>query len=60
MPPTPSAPGRVRPADVVNDAIRALAMGARFRPFTDEESSEYAALVVEWAAADRAEVVEAA
>jgi hypothetical protein len=44
----------------VNEAIRQLARSAWGRPFTDEERAVYELLVVEWAAAERAEVVEAA
>lgn len=60
MPPNSSACGRVRSSAVVNAEIRALAQQAWGRPFTDEESAVYGALLVEWAAAVRAEVVEAA
>jgi hypothetical protein len=44
----------------VNEAIRALARAAWGRPFTDAERAAYELLVVEWATADRAEVVKAA
>jgi hypothetical protein len=44
----------------VNEAIRALARAAWGRPFTDAERAEYGLLVVEWDAAVRAEIVEAA
>lgn len=60
MSPNPQVPGSVRPADVVNEDIRALARSAWGRPFTNEERALYELLVVEWAAANRAEVVEAA
>lgn len=60
MSPNSPAPGFVRPAAVVNEAIRALARAAWGRPFTAEERAAYELLVVEWAAAERAEVVEAA
>lgn len=60
MTPSSLALGPVRSAAAVNEDIRALAMGAWGRPFTDEERARYELLVVEWAAADRAEVVKAA
>jgi hypothetical protein len=52
--------GFVRSAAVVNEDIRALARSAWGRPFTDAERAVYELLVVEWSAAERAEVVEAA
>jgi hypothetical protein len=60
MPPTSPASGLPRPAAVVNEAIRALARAAWGRPFTDDERAAYGLLVVEWDAAVRAEIVEAA
>lgn len=59
MSPDPSRPGSARSADQLNDAIRALwkRAGGRLGP---EERQEYEVLVVEWAAAVRAEIVEAA
>ncbi|BBC35305.1 hypothetical protein SGFS_065990 [Streptomyces graminofaciens] len=62
MPPNLPALGRVRSSAAVNAEIRALALAAWGRPFTDEERVEYQALVVEWAAAERltGDVVEAA
>ena len=59
MSPTPLASGRVRPAAVVNEEIRAL-WPRTGRELTAEERAEYEQLLVEWAAALRAEVVEAA
>ena len=59
MPPTPSAVGLPRPAAVVNEDIRALWRDSRVR-LTDEERVRLERLYVEWAAAVRAEVVEAA
>ena len=54
MPPTSSPPGSVRPAAVVNEEIRALWLraGGVLGPV---ERQVYARLVVEWAAAVRAE-----
>lgn len=60
MSPSSSACGLPRPAAVVNAEIRRLARAAWGRPFTDAERAVYELLLVEWAAADRAEVVEAA
>ncbi len=60
MSPNALDPGPVRPAAAVNEDIRALARWAWGRPFTDEERAAYELLVVEWAAAERAEVVAAA
>lgn len=60
MPPTFERSAPVRPAAVVNEAIRQLARRAWGRPFTDEERAAYVLLRDEWVAADRAEVVEAA
>lgn len=52
----------MRPADEVNEAIRALWVRAGGRPFTARERAEYERLVVEWATAVQAErnAVEAA
>lgn len=60
MSPNPVALGSVRSAAVVNEDIRALLRRAWGRPLTDEERAVYGVLVVEWAAAERAEIVEAA
>lgn len=61
MSPHSLASGPMRPAAVVNEAIRRLARAAWGRPFTDQERAVYEALVVEWWAAERAaEVVKAA
>ncbi|MFE2311685.1 hypothetical protein ACFXC8_00540 [Streptomyces sp. NPDC059441] len=59
MSPDPLASGRVRPAAVVNEDIRALWPRAGTQ-LTAEERAEYERLLEEWAAAVRAEVVEAA
>lgn len=59
MPPNPLASGRVRPAAAVNEDIRALWPRAG-RELTVAERARYERLLVEWAAAVRAEVVEAA
>lgn len=59
MPPNPSGPAAVRSADAVNDDIRALVRGAG-RRLTDEERAVYEQLLLEWAAAVRAEIVAAA
>jgi hypothetical protein len=59
MSPNPLAPGRVRPAAVVNGDIRALWPRAGTQ-LTAKERAAYERLLVEWAAAVRAEVVEAA
>ncbi|MFB7440267.1 hypothetical protein ACFC01_18220 [Streptomyces mirabilis] len=59
MSPNPLASGPVRPAAVVNEDIRALWPRAG-RELTAEERAEYERLLEEWAAAMRAEVVEAA
>lgn len=55
MPPTPTACGSVRPAAVVNEAIRALAETARGRDWSTVERARYEQLLAEWAAAVRAE-----
>lgn|GEM_PF-2251857 len=64
MPPTPPACGRPRPADVVNELIRALFARAGGRLY-GEDRAEYERLVTEWTIAiaaerDRPDVVEAA
>ncbi|NUO43717.1 MAG: hypothetical protein HOV82_16975 [Streptomyces sp.] len=59
MSPSSPALGPVRPAAVVNEAIRALVQGAG-RRLTDEEKTALNQLYEEWAAAVRSEVVEAA
>jgi hypothetical protein len=60
MSPHSPAPGPVRSAAVVNEAIRQLARRAWGRPFTDEERALYQVLRDEWVLADRAEIVKAA
>ena len=60
MSPNPSGPGLVRPAAVVNEAIRAVVRGAAGRQWTQAERALYDELRDEWVAAVRAEVVEAA
>lgn len=59
MSPTPLPSGAVRPAAAVNEDIRALwpRAGAQL---TAEERKAYERLLVEWAAAVRADIVEAA
>jgi len=59
MSPSPLPSGAVRPAAVVNEDIRALWPCARTE-LTAEEREAYERLLVEWAAAIKAEVVEAA
>lgn len=64
MSPTPPADGPVRPADVVNDLIRALFARAGGRLYGDDRAA-YERLVAEWTIAvaaerDRPEIVEAA
>jgi len=59
MPPDPSGAAAVRSADAVNDDIRALVRDAG-RRLTDEERAVYEQLLLEWAAAVRAEIVAAA
>jgi len=59
MSPTPLPSGAVRPAAVVNEDIRALWPRAGTE-LTAKERAKYERLLVEWAAAVRAEVVEAA
>ncbi|MEV7389642.1 hypothetical protein [Streptomyces sp. NPDC091215] len=60
MPPTPPAPGRVRPADVVNEAIRAVVRGARNRGWTQAERALYGELRDEWMSAVQADMASAA
>ncbi|MET8246624.1 hypothetical protein ABZV31_20740 [Streptomyces sp. NPDC005202] len=59
MPPNASGLGSVRSSAVLNEDIRALweRAGGRLNP---EQRAEYEQLVVEWAEAVRAEVMEAA
>ncbi|MBC9729649.1 hypothetical protein [Streptomyces sp. TRM68367] len=59
MSPDSLTPGSVRSADEVNDQIRALWRRAG-GTLSAQERAEYELLVVEWAAAIRGEVVEAA
>lgn len=59
MPPTPPRCGPSRPADVVNAEIRALLERTR-RQLSNTERAEYDLLVVEWEAAKRGKIVEAA
>ncbi|AWE49078.1 hypothetical protein ACWD6Q_07660 [Streptomyces nigra] len=59
MSPSSLDPGSVRSAAEVNEAIRALWMRAG-GSLSAQEREEYELLVVEWAAAIRAEVVQAA
>jgi hypothetical protein len=59
MPPNPLASGPVRSAAAINAEIRRLWRDPSVR-LTDEQRREYERLCVEWAAARRAEVVEAA
>lgn len=56
MPPTPLGPAPLRPAAVVNEAIRALWLRAAGRRLTVAEREYYELLLVEWAAAMRASV----
>ncbi|MFD9193007.1 hypothetical protein ACFWCA_32940 [Streptomyces phaeochromogenes] len=61
MSPTPSSPGSERSAEAVNEEIRALWREADPRvQLTGETRKRYERLRAEWAAAVRAEVVEAA
>jgi hypothetical protein len=53
------APGSVRSAAEVNEQIRALWMRAGGK-LSAQERAEYELLVVEWAAAIRSDVIEAA
>lgn len=59
MPFTPPASGRARSAAVVNEEIRELWPHPAAR-LTPEQRARYELLVVEWAAAVRGEIVEAA
>ncbi|MFE4671394.1 hypothetical protein [Streptomyces sp. NPDC056723] len=59
MPPTLPTSGPARPAAVVNAEIRELWRDPRVR-LTTEGRARYELLVVEWAAAVRAGIVEAA
>ncbi|CAM5606166.1 hypothetical protein [Streptomyces pilosus] len=59
MSPDLTTPGSVRPAAEVNEEIRALWLRAR-GSLSDRERAEYELLVIEWAAAMRGRVVEAA
>ncbi|MEU6096743.1 hypothetical protein [Streptomyces sp. NPDC047079] len=59
MSPDSKSPGSVRPADDLNERIRALWMRAG-GSLSAQERAEYELLVVQWAAAIRAEVIEAA
>ncbi|MEU5098104.1 hypothetical protein [Streptomyces sp. NPDC020996] len=59
MSPDSVVPGSVRPAAEVNEQIRALWMRAG-GSLSAQERAEYELLVVEWAAAIRADVIEAA
>lgn len=52
--------GSVRSADDLNDRIRALWRRASGASLSAQERAEYELLVVEWAAAIRGDVVEAA
>ncbi|CAM5248737.1 MULTISPECIES: hypothetical protein [Streptomyces] len=59
MSPDSVATGSVRPAAEVNEQIRALWLRAG-GTLSAEERAEYELLVVEWAAAMRGEIIEAA
>lgn len=59
MPPTPSGPGPVRSAACVNEDIRRLWVDPRVG-LTSAQRAEYERLLAEWAAAIKAEIVEAA
>jgi hypothetical protein len=59
MSPDSVTPGSVRSAAEVNEQIRALWMRAG-GTLSSQERAEYALLVVEWAAAIRSDVIEAA
>jgi len=59
MPSTPVSPGSVRSAAVLNEEIRALWADPRVR-LTAEGRARLEELYTEWAAAVRAEIVEAA
>lgn len=60
MSPNSLAPGPVRPAAVVNEAIRTVVRGARNRAWTQAERALYEQLRDEWVAAMRDEIVKAA
>ncbi|WP_307542803.1 hypothetical protein [Streptomyces sp. V3I8] len=59
MSPNSPTPGSVRSAAVLNEQIRALWIRAG-GSLSAQERAEYELLVVEWAAAVRDEIVEAA
>jgi len=59
MSPDSVIPGSVRSAAEVNEQIRALWMRAG-GTLSSQERAEYEQLVVEWAAAIRADIIEAA
>ncbi|MFE3853709.1 hypothetical protein ACFXPN_21530 [Streptomyces griseorubiginosus] len=59
MSPDSVPPGSVRSAAEVNEQIRALWMRAG-GTLSPQERAEYELLVVEWAAALRADIIEAA
>ncbi|GAA3817140.1 hypothetical protein [Streptomyces chiangmaiensis] len=59
MSPDSMSPGSARSADDVNERIRALWTRAG-GSLSAQERAEYELLVVEWAAAMRCEVIEAA
>ncbi|MFH0517807.1 hypothetical protein ACHBTE_11580 [Streptomyces sp. M41] len=59
MSPHSLGPGSVRSAAEVNEEIRALWLRAG-GSLSAQERAEYELLVVEWAAAIRAEIIEAA
>jgi len=59
MSPSPRPEGPLRPAAVVNEDIRALVIRAGGWLY-GQDRAEYERLVEEWAAAVRAEIVEAA
>ncbi|MER6125985.1 hypothetical protein ABT173_25830 [Streptomyces sp. NPDC001795] len=59
MSPDSMSPGSARSADDLNERIRALWLRAG-GSLSAQERAEYELLVVEWAAAIRSEVIEAA
>jgi len=59
MPPIPSSPGVVRSSAAVNEDIRRLWTDPRVR-LSDEGRATLDRLYEEWAAAERAKLVEAA
>ncbi|MEU6368801.1 hypothetical protein ABZ876_24425 [Streptomyces sp. NPDC046931] len=59
MSPDSQTPGSVRSADDLNERIRALWLRSG-GSLSAQERAEYELLVVEWAAAMRGEVIEAA